>query len=237
MFEDSLLESAHLIRRQSRWPAFASIALQGVVAAAIIVIPLLRPAALTLRADSMVLTAPEMPKATPPRTEPVHSRPAAELAQPTENPFEAPPRVPTGIDRGYVGPAPENNTGEGMVRSGDALNAVPMMTEPVTPRVTVVTPVKTGRVSLGVSAGLLLEPIRPVYSAIARAAGVQGTVVIHAIISKEGRIESANVMSGPVLLQGAALEAVKAAHYRPYLLNGEPTEVETTFSINFHMSS
>jgi protein TonB len=84
---------------------------------------------------------------------------------------------------------------------------------------------------------MLLAPIQPLYPPIAKAAHREGTVIIHAIISKEGRIESANVVSGPAMLTGAALDAVRNAHYRPYLLNGQPTEVETTFSINFRLSS
>jgi protein TonB len=72
---------------------------------------------------------------------------------------------------------------------------------------------------------------------MARLTGTQGTVVIQAIISKAGHIESARVISGPPILQDVALQAVRAARYRPYLLNGQPTEVETTFSIVFHIGS
>jgi protein TonB len=92
------------------------------------------------------------------------------------------------------------------------------------------------KISGGVTAGLLLAPIQPVYPTIAKASGTQGTVVISAIISKTGRIESAHVVSGTVMLQGAALDAVRNARYHPYLLNGEPTEVETTISINFRLN-
>jgi len=66
---------------------------------------------------------------------------------------------------------------------------------------------------------------------------MQGTVVVEAIISKSGVIESAHVTSGPVMLQSSALEAVRRARYRPFLLNGEPTEVATTISITFHLGS
>ena len=88
-------------------------------------------------------------------------------------------------------------------------------------------------VSTGVSQGMLLAPIRPVYPAIARAAGIQGTVVIEATISKAGRIESLRAVSGPAMLQRAALDAVAAARYRPYLLSGEPVEVQTTVRVVF----
>jgi periplasmic protein TonB len=82
-----------------------------------------------------------------------------------------------------------------------------------------------------------MAPIRPVYPSIARAAGVQGTVVVSAVISRTGAIESMHVLSGPSMLQSAALEAIRAARYRPYLLNGEPTEVETTITVNFRIGA
>jgi protein TonB len=82
---------------------------------------------------------------------------------------------------------------------------------------------------------MLMMPIRPVYPAIARAAGVQGTVVVTAVISRTGMIESLRVVSGAPMLQNAAVEAIRAARYQPYRLNGEPTEVETTITVNFRM--
>jgi protein TonB len=67
-------------------------------------------------------------------------------------------------------------------------------------------------------------------------AHVSGTVLVEAIISPTGRIESARATGGPVMLQQAALEAVRMARYRPFLLNGQPTEVSATFSINFTLN-
>jgi protein TonB len=84
---------------------------------------------------------------------------------------------------------------------------------------------------------MLLAPIRPDYPIIARTTRTEGTVIIQAIIAKDGRIQSAHVLSGPPMLQSAALEAVRSARYHPYLLNGQPTEVETSISIIFHLGS
>jgi len=114
-----------------------------------------------------------------------------------------------------------------------------MTAPPVIPTVVAAKPAPTKpvRVSAGVSAGLLVQPIRPVYPGIAKAAHMEGAVVIEAIISKSGQIESAHVISGPAMLQSAALEAVRAARYSPYRLNGEATEVETTITINFRLGS
>jgi protein TonB len=82
---------------------------------------------------------------------------------------------------------------------------------------------------------MLLAPIRPVYPVIAKAAGVQGTVVVEAVISRKGTIESLHVVSGPAMLQNAALDAIRQARYQPYRLNGEPTEVQTTITVNFRI--
>lgn len=92
-------------------------------------------------------------------------------------------------------------------------------------------------ISTGVSAGLLLTPIQPSYPAIARAAHQQGTVEVEAIISRTGRVESVHATSGPAMLRPAAEDAVRTARYRPFLLNGQPTEVSATFSIHFTLNN
>lgn len=81
--------------------------------------------------------------------------------------------------------------------------------------------------------GNLIHRIDPQYPAIAKQAGVQGMVVIKAIISREGTIEHEELVSGPALLTQAALQAVRQWKYRPYFLNSEPVEVETQITVNF----
>jgi protein TonB len=93
------------------------------------------------------------------------------------------------------------------------------------------------RVSQGVSKGMLLSPIRPVYPVIAKAAGVQGAVVIEAVISKAGHAESLNVVSGPPMLRNAALDAVRQARYAPYRLSGEPVDVQTVITVVFKLGA
>jgi len=80
---------------------------------------------------------------------------------------------------------------------------------------------------------MLLQKTVPVYPPIAKAARVSGTVVLQATISKTGTIENLRVISGPAMLQQAAMDAVKSWRYRPYLLNGDPVEVETTVNVVF----
>ena len=85
-------------------------------------------------------------------------------------------------------------------------------------------------------AGLLLIKTPPVYPPEAKAAKVQGTVVLEGTISKTGSIENLRVISGPDMLQQAALDAVKTWRYKPYLVNGEPVEVVTTINVIFTLS-
>jgi TonB family protein len=96
-------------------------------------------------------------------------------------------------------------------------------------------PAPTGpvRVSSGVVAGMMLSKVTPVYPMKARILGVQGSVIMHAIISKTGTIEDLTVIGGPKLLQKAAIDAVQRWTYRPYILNCEPAEVETSITVNF----
>jgi protein TonB len=102
------------------------------------------------------------------------------------------------------------------------------------PTVKVEAPKKVS-ISGGVAAGNLLQQTRPVYPPIAKAARVQGTVVLQATISKTGTITGLRVVSGPAMLQGSALDAVRTWRYRPYLLSGEPVEVETTVNVIFSL--
>ena len=94
-------------------------------------------------------------------------------------------------------------------------------------------PPKKINISSGVAQGMLLQKTQPIYPPIAKAARVQGTVVLQAKISKTGSIEDLHVVSGPAMLQQAALDAVRSWRYRPYLLNNEPVEVETTVNVIF----
>ena len=85
-------------------------------------------------------------------------------------------------------------------------------------------------------AGNILTKVAPVYPHDARAAHISGTVVLHAIIGKDGNVEKLVVVSGPKELQTSALDAVKQWTYKPYLLNGNPTEVETTIHVNYNLN-
>jgi protein TonB len=86
-----------------------------------------------------------------------------------------------------------------------------------------------------VTAASILNQTRPVYPALARQARIQGNVVLHAIIDKDGKVAQLEVISGHPLLVQSALDAVKQWRYKPTLLNGDPVEVDTTITVTFTM--
>lgn len=102
------------------------------------------------------------------------------------------------------------------------------------PKVKVAAPQRVS-ISAGIAVGLLIQKTAPTYPPIAKNARVSGTVVIQATISKNGSIENSRVVSGPTMLRQAAQDAVKTWRFRPYLLDGEPVEVETTVNVVFSL--
>jgi protein TonB len=242
MFEESLVESTGIIRSRNRWPALLSVATQAALVAGLLSIPMLHPEILTLHSPLLSFIAPPpRPVPPPPPTRVVvatanpSSAPSAPAAPPMapqrlipaiDTAGDAPNLHPTSITMGPgsgTNPFASSPTG-----SGSSISVVPA---------TAPKPGKPLPISSGVTAGLLIAPIRPAYPPIAIAAHMEGTVIVQAIISKTGHIEAAHVLTGPAMLQSAALDAVRSARYRPFLLNGDPTEVETTISINFRLGS
>jgi protein TonB len=94
---------------------------------------------------------------------------------------------------------------------------------------------RTVKVSEGVLEAQLISRIEPQYPSLALQTKTQGTVRLHAIISRDGRITSLDVLSGHPFLVKAALDAVRLWRYRPTLLNGEPVEVETSITVIFRL--
>jgi TonB family protein len=94
---------------------------------------------------------------------------------------------------------------------------------------------QTVNVSQGVSRGLLIKKVPPSYPPNALRMRVEGTVDLMATIAKSGNITAVKVLSGDPLLAKAAQDAVKQWKYKPYLLNGEPVEIQTQVTINFKL--
>lgn len=84
---------------------------------------------------------------------------------------------------------------------------------------------------------MLKQSVTPVYPPMAKAAHVSGTVILRVTIAKDGSIADLKVVSGPAMLQQAAFNAVQKWHYKPFLVDNQPTDVETTINVVFGMGS
>ena len=238
MFEDSLMESGGMIRTNQKWTVLISTVVQAVGVFILILLPLFYMEALPKQQLMTFLVAPPPPPPPPPPAPPKIERVQrvseiinGELRTPSKIPKvvkmikeeEAPPPS-TGVMGGVVGGVPGGSAG-GVIGGIIGRTADP-------PKVA---PPQKLRVSQGVLDGNKIKDVQPVYPNMARIAHVQGDVVIRATISKSGTIENLTVQSGPPMLIQAAMDAVKQWRYRPYLLNGDPVEVETVITVKFHM--
>jgi protein TonB len=148
-----------------------------------------------------------------------------------------PPRIPTHVNVIEEGPLPpEAPLAEGPMSADsgvDLLNVAPapanrVSRPPAPPSVPQRVPVTST-----IEAAKLISRVQPVYPPIAIQARIQGNVVLHAIISKDGGVSELQVVSGHPLLVNAAIDAVRQWRYSPTLLSGQPVEVETTITVSF----
>ncbi len=94
---------------------------------------------------------------------------------------------------------------------------------------------QTMNISQGLTQGLILKKTQPTYPSIALQMRIEGPVDLLATISKTGSITAVKIIHGDPQLARAALEAVKQWKYKPYLLNGEPVEIQTQITVNFKL--
>jgi len=231
MFQGTLLESSPVARKRSRWPMATGFTLQMIIASTLIIVPLLSTGIIPLSSHTPIL----VPIYTPAVNTPVVETGTRSVG--TAFPRTAVVSV-TGLHHSLItyGHAPDKNLPSGdlsipnvCVNCPSTPGIIPNGPVHVIPPPPVQGPVKVSHLS----EGMLLNKVLPVYPRIAIPAGVQGDVKLHAIISKQGTIESLNVISGHPLLTPSALEAVSQWKYRPYVLNGEPVEVETYITVTF----
>jgi protein TonB len=251
LFEDSLLDSTIGQRRRRTWATGLSFTLQIFVIGFLLLLPLWFTEVLPKEQLVTLLIAPPPPPAAASRP------PAAKVVKVTTNiengrlrtpgripakvqmikEDEAPPPVTTtgvvgGVPGGILGGQLDGVIG-GIIGSTSSLAAAPTLFKPKP----VVPAVQRVRVSPGVIKGLLIHRVEPSYPFLAQQARIQGDVVLTAIIDKEGNVQHLQLVSGHPLLAPAAIAAVKQWHYKPFLLNGQPLEVETTVTVNFRLHS
>jgi len=245
MFEQLVISSAHPTKTNKSWTVTLSVVIQAGIVVIMILIPLIYTEALPKGMLTTFLVAPAPPPPPPPPAAAVTRivKPVARLIQagkmmaPTVIPKkvniikeeELPPDVGAiGVVGGVPGGVPGGSAG-GVL--GGIIGGVGNLPPP--PKA------NPGRIRVGgnVQMASLVRKVDPTYPAIAKSAHISGTVVLHAIIAKDGTIEHLEFVTGPGLLMRSAMDAVSQWRYKPTLLNGEPVEVDTTISVVFTLGS
>jgi protein TonB len=237
MFEDSLMESGGRIKTNQKWTGLISTLVQLGLVGFLVLLPLIFTEALPKGQLTTWLVAPPPPPPPPPPAAPQiqHVQKVSEIV---DGALRTPSKIPKKIQMIKEDEAPAPNAGvQGVVGGmpggtpGGVSNS--LFTSALPPP-KVATPQKL-RVSSGVAEGLKIHDVTPTYPQMARIAHIQGDVLLQATISKSGVIENLHGVQGhPILIQ-AAMDAVKQWKYKPYILNGEPVEVETQIKVQFHM--
>jgi protein TonB len=249
MFSDSILEFGQQNKRQA-FATTTSFILNCLAIGVMLLMPLMFTESLPKAQLLTLLVAPPPPPPPPPPAAEAVQRVvrqiqtdllnSGQLRTPTRIPQrvqmiheeEAPPPMPATVGGviGGIGGVPGGQIGGviGSIVSSTSNLSSPRFVPPTPQRV---------RISQGVTKGLLIQKIEPTYPPLARAARVQGEVVLSAIIDANGQITNLQLVSGHPMLVPSAISAVKQWRYKPYLLNGQPVEVETTITVIFSLSS
>jgi protein TonB len=248
MFADSVLDFGQQKKRQS-FATVTSFILNCLAIGVMLIMPLAFPEGLPKAQLLTFLVAPPPPPPPPPPAAEVQRvvrqiqtdmLNTGQLRTPSRIPQrvqmikeeDAPPPMPSvgGVVGGVPGGIPGGQLG-GVI--GGIVNST---SNAAVPKFVPVTPQRV-RISQGVTKGLLVQKIEPQYPTLARSARVQGDVVLSAVIDTNGQITNLQLVSGHPMLVPAAIAAVKQWRYKPYLLNGQPVEVETTITVIFSLSS
>ena len=238
MFEDSLMESGGRIKTNQKWTGLISTLVQLGLVGFLVLLPLIFTEALPKGQLTTWLVAPPPPPPPPPPAAPQiqHVQKVSEIV---DGSLRTPTKIPKVVKMIEEDAAPAPSAGVvggvvGGVPGGSAGGVIGGIIGSAAPPPKVATPQKL-RVSSGVAEGLKIHDVTPTYPQMARIAHIQGDVLLQATISKSGVIENLHGVQGhPILIQ-AAMDAVKQWKYKPYILNGEPVEVETTIKVQFHM--
>jgi periplasmic protein TonB len=221
MFEDSLMESGNRIKRRNKFWSLVAFLLNAGALLALVIWPLLHPEALPRQMMATLMVAPSPPPALPPAAPAPKARMKSELLS---KELQVPSTIAKEARQLNEAAIPQSVVS--LTDMGDLSSGIPggigtILDSAGTGRPAVVK--QKASVSLnvpsGVMAGILLAKTLPQYPAIAKAAHIQGIVVLQATISKSGSIQNLRVISGPPMLLQAAMDAVRSWRYKPYLIN------------------
>jgi len=194
----------------------------------------------TPQAPTIRLSTLDTPQASNSRPVPVASKatPPPVQSQMMHDQLTAPTLIPQNIKKEGVAEPPlaSDFNAAGVEGEGSNASIGNVFNGHSRPTVTTV-PLKPVSISAGVAVGLLIKKTEPTYPPIAKSARVAGTVVVQATISKSGAVTNLHVVSGPAMLRQSALEAVRTWRYRPYKLNNDPVDVDTTVNVIFSLGS
>jgi periplasmic protein TonB len=237
LFHDSLVVSGVKSRPRNPWAAVGSVTLLSFLLLALVVIPLLHTDTLPTRETLTMLYVPSAAAASNVTSLPV----------PRSTPRNTPTnmRIPIAVHTTQEVPSPPVDTAGGLVGGvpGGVVSGIPggvlgqVLRSTGGAPVLATTPApKRIRVPARMAEANLVYDVAPKYPPEAGRARIEGTVVLLAVIGKDGTVEDVRVEKGLPVLAQAAIEAVKQWRYRPYLLNGEPVEVDSQITINFTLS-
>lgn len=240
LFRESLIASGKT-RRRSPWATAGALGFQLLVLLTLVVAPLYRTIPLPKRETLTMLYLQPPPaaggnptKLQAPKPVSTYTPTTTAITAPVHKTQEAPP-PPVGTTDSMIGRVPGGVAGglPGGVFS-EMPNSAPSVS--ILAKSPVPTPVKRMRIASRVAEANLIHDVAPQYPPEAGRARIEGTVVLMAAIGKDGSVQDVRVESGLPLLAQAAIDAVKQWRYRPYLLNGEPVEVDSRITINFTLS-
>jgi periplasmic protein TonB len=242
MFDDLVISSAKPNRTKTWWTVMLSTAVQFGIVILLILIPLIYTEALPKQMLTTFLVAPAPPPPPPPPAAAVQRivKPVVRLMH--NGQMMAPTVIPKKVsmikeeelppDVGNVGVLGGVQGGIAGGSAGGVLGGIIGGVGSGLPP-----PPKAGptriRVGGNVQQASLVRMVNPAYPPLAKAAHVSGTVVLHAIIAKDGTIQQLEYVSGPAMLMTSAMDAVRQWRYKPTMLNGEPVEVDTSISVVF----
>jgi protein TonB len=241
MFEQTFINNNGRTRKP--WTVAVSLALQTGVVAVLLIYPLLHPEVLHLNVEVPVhVSLTPLTTMKPPETRAVARSAPMMIPRPV---FNAPTAMPTHVPA-HIGVVdttdapPTDFVTTGLAGPSPIAGIVPELPQRAPSPAPSVKPAPQAgpvRVGIGVQAAKLIFGPKPHFSPLALAARIQGTVKLQAIIAADGSIQNLRVMSGPPLLTGSALDAVKQWRYQPTLLNGAPVEVITEIDVVFTLSA